>query len=528
MNMRPLLSALAMISYISLAQANSLIVCTEASPEGFDPVQYTAGITLDATTETIFDPLLRFKPGTTELQPALATHWDISEDGLTYTFYLRPDVKFHSTSYFTPTRAFNADDVLWTFRRPMDRNGPWYDSALRGYAYFDSMAMGNLIKSVEKLDPMTVRFTLTRPDAAFLADMAMGFTSIYSAEYGDQLLDEGKTGLINSQPIGTGPFIFSRYTKDAQVRFKANPDYFGGKPKVDQLIFAIAVDANVRLQKLRAGECQIAQRLKTEDISKLRQDSSLKVEEIDALATSYLAINTQHPPLDDVRVRKAINLAIDKPAILNALAGGLDLTPAVNPYPPGMLGYGDSATPLLHNLDEAKQLLKEANVENLQINLFIRNGSSEIISNPALIAQMLQADLAAAGITLNIRMLEWGELLRRAKGGEHDMVILAWNSDNGDPDNFLAPNLSCAAAESGENQARWCNQEFEALISKAKLVTDTASRADLYKQAQQVFRRELPWIPLVHPKSFVVLRKNIGGFTINPLGTHNYATTEVK
>jgi dipeptide transport system substrate-binding protein len=526
MNIRHLLLVFAIGSCTSLAQASSLVVCTEASPEGFDPVQYTAGVTFDATTETIFDPLLRFKPGTAELQPALATHWDVSDDGLTYTFYLRPDVKFHSTSYFTPTRTFNADDVLWTFQRPMDRKGPWYESALRGYAYFDSMAMGELIKSVEKLDPMTVRFTLTRPDAAFLADMAMGFTSIYSAEYGDQLLSEGKTGLINSQPIGTGPFVFGRYIKDAQVRYKANPDYFGGKPKVDQLIFAIAVDANVRLQKLRAGECQIAQRLKTEDISK--QDNNLKVEEIDSLGTSYLALNTQHPPLDDVRVRQAINLAIDKPAILNALAGGLDLTPAVNPYPPGMLGYDESAKALQHNQEEAKQLLKEAGVENLQINLFIRNGSSEIISNPALIAQMLQADLAAVGITLNIRTLEWGELLRRAKGGEHDMVSLAWNSDNGDPDNFLSPNLSCAAAESGENQARWCNQAFEDLIHKAKLVTDTATRADLYKQAQQVFRHELPWVPLLHPKSFVVLRKNISGFTINPLGTHNYATTEVK
>ncbi|WXL26670.1 ABC transporter substrate-binding protein [Ectopseudomonas mendocina] len=517
-----------MASVVSLAQAKSLVVCTEASPEGFDLVQYTAATTFDATAETIFDRLIGFKPGTTELQPRLATSWEISDDGLSYTFHLRPDVHFHTTSYFTPTRTFNADDVIWTFKRPMDRKAPWYDSAIRGYAYFDSMAMGELIKSVEKLDAMTVRFTLTRPDAAFLADLAMGFTSIYSAEYGDQLLAAGKTGLINSQPIGTGPFVFGRYVKDAQVRFKANPAYFGGKPKIDQLIFAISTDASVRLQKLRAGECQVALLPKAEDIPKLREDSNLAVEEIDALMTNYLTINTEHPPLDDARVRKAINLAIDRKALLNAMSGGGQLTPAVNPYPSSMLGYDETAKPIQRDLEEAKRLLKEAGVNDLKIDLFMRNGSSTSVPNPGLIAQMIQADLAQANISLNIRMLEWGELLRRAKNGEHDLALLGWMSDNGDPDNFLGPNLSCAAAKSGENQARWCNQEFESLIQKAKLVTDPATRADLYKQALQVFQRELPWVALSHPRMYVVLNKKVSGYVISPLGNSNFSTVELK
>ena len=131
-------------------------------------------------------------------------------------------MKFHTTDYFKPTRSLNADDVLWTFQRALDPKHPWHASALRGYAYFDAMGMGELIKSVEKVDELTVRFVLNRPEAPFLRDMAMPFASIYSAEYGDQLLAAGKQGQLNNQPIGTGPFVFKRYAKDAQVRYTAN------------------------------------------------------------------------------------------------------------------------------------------------------------------------------------------------------------------------------------------------------------------------------------------------------------------
>lgn len=520
----PLLAALAAAS----AQAQNLVVCTEAAPEGFDIVQYTGAVTADATAETVFSRLLGFKPGTTELIPGLATSWEISDDGLVYTFRLRPDVKFHATDWFTPSRPFNADDVVWTFQRALDPKHPWHESAQRGYAYFDAMGMRELIKSVEKVDALTVRFTLTHPEAPFLADMAMPFASIYSAEYGDQLLAAGKTNQLNQLPIGTGPFVFNRYAKDAQVRYKANPDYFRGKPEIDNLIFAITLDPNVRLQKVRAGECQLALYPKPEDVAGIRNDPRLAVDEIDALLTTYVAINTEHKPLDDARVRQAINLSIDKQALLGAVFGPGAASAAVNPYPPTLLGYNHQIQDWPHDPEKARALLAEAGVKDLKITLFIRNGTSPTIPNPALAAQMMQADLAKAGIQMTIRSLEWGELLKRSKGGEHDMVLLGWAGDNGDPDNFLSPNLSCAAAKSGENQARWCDQDFETLMQKARTVSEPAERAKLYEQALEVFHNQAPWIPLAHPKLFNVRRSNIDGYVISPLSNNNFATTRVK
>ena len=521
--------ALALFSVAVGVSAKPLVVCTEASPEGFDIVQYTTAVTADATAETLFDKLVAFKPGTTDTEPNLAESWDISEDGLTYTFHLRKGVKFQTTDYFKPTREMNADDVLWSFQRQLDPKHPWHAKSLTGFPYFESMGFNDLLKNIEKLDDYTVKFTLTRPESPFLRDLAMPFTSIYSAEYADQLLKAGKTAELNSKPIGTGPFILTRYAKDAQVRYKANPDYWKGVVPSEALIFAITLDSNVRLQKLKANECQVALYPKPDDIASIKADPNLKIDEMEAMMTSYIAINTTHKYLSDVRVREAINLAFDKKAYIRALFGEGKATEGVNPYPPTLLGYATDIQNPPHDPEKARALLKEAGVpEGYEFSLFLRNGGAVTNPNPALGAQMMQADLAKVGIKLNLRVLEWGEMLKRAKGGEHDMVFAGWAGDNGDPDNFLTPNLSCAAASNGENYARWCNKAFEEAISKAREKTVPAERAALYEQAQQIARKDMPWISLAYPKLFTAMRKNVEGYQISPLTNNNFATTRVK
>lgn len=527
----PLRAALAavILGAASNLAAKPLVVCTEASPEGFDIVQYTTAVTADASAETLFNRLVDFKPGTTDIQPALAERWEVSDDGLTYTFHLRQGVKFHTTDYFKPTRDFNADDVLWSIRRQLDPNHPWHDKTSVGYPYFESMAFKDLLKSVEKTDAHTVVFTLNRPEAPFLRDMAMAFTSIYSAEYGDQLLKAGKTGELNSKPIGTGPFIFQRYNKDAQVRFKPNPEYFRGKPPADALIFAIATDSNVRLQKLRANECQVALYPKPDDVPSIKTDPKLKVAEMEALVTGYIALNTEHRYLRDVRVRKAIDMAFDRQTHVDQLFGKGNALVGVNPYPPTMIGFNSDNKNPPRDLDKARALLKEAGVpEGTVLTLFTRNGGGPTNPNPRLSAEMLQADLAKIGIKLDIRVMEWAEMLRRAKNGEADMVSTGWAGDNGDPDNFLSPLLSCDAAKSGENYARWCNPKFQQLITRAREVIDNDERASLYFKALAVYDEDQPWISMAHPKMFTAMRENVEGYHINPLTNNNFATTRVK
>ena len=527
--MRSLFLTLALCAGLPAFAQQSLVVCSEASPEGFDIVQYTAATTADASAETVYERLVQFAPGSTRIIPALAESWEISADGLTYTFTLRKGVEFHETPWFKPSRELNADDVLWSFERQRDKDHDWHELAPRGYPYFEAMGFAELIDEIEALDEHRVRFTLKHPEAPFLADLAMGFTSIYSAEYAEQLLDAEAPQKLNSQPIGTGPFVFERYAKDAQVRFAGNPHYWGGKPALDRLLLAITPDPNVRIQQLKAGACQVAVFPRPSDVPALRENKDLQVLELDSLLTAYVAINTRHKPLDDVRVRQAINLAFDRQAYLRAQYGEDNATLAAAPYPGTLLGYDERLQPWPKDVARARQLLAEAGHEKgLKLSIWTRPGGGPTNPNPGIGAQMLQADLAAIGIQADIRVFEWGELIKRAKNGEHDLVFMGWVGDNGDPDNFLTPNLSCAAAESGENQAGWCHKEFDQLIREARRVAEPDRRAALYREALAIFHQQAPWIALAHPKQFAVLRKDVEGFVLSPLGSNNFAHTRRK
>ncbi|HOZ32693.1 MAG TPA: ABC transporter substrate-binding protein, partial [Tabrizicola sp.] len=299
-------SALAMFSAMP-ALAKTFVYCSEASPEGFDPAPYTAGSTFDASAHPIYNRLVEFKKGTTEIEPGLAESWEVSADGLEYTFKLRQGVKWHSNEKFTATRDFNADDVIFSFQRQGSADHPWnqYIAGIT-YEYYNSMELPSLIKEIVKVDDYTVKFVLTRPEAPFLANIAMPFASITSAEYASVLEAAGTREDLNNMPIGTGPFTFVAYQKDAVIRYAKNADYWGTAPLIDDLVFAITPDAAVRLQKLKAGECHLMPFPAPADIAAIKADPNLKVEEQAGLNVGYLAYNTTMPPFDNANVRKAL------------------------------------------------------------------------------------------------------------------------------------------------------------------------------------------------------------------------------
>ena len=506
-----------------LAQAaSSLAVCTEASPEGFDVVQYNSLTTTNASADVLMNRLVDFDTTSGKLVPSLAQSWTVSPDGLTYDFKLRTGVKFHSTDYFKPSRELNADDVLFSFNRMLDPQNPWHKIAQSGFPHAQSMQLPALIKSIEAPDAQTVRFTLNRADATFLATLSMGFASIYSAEYTAQLMKAGTPEKLNSQPIGTGPFVFRRFQKDAVVRYQAFDDYFAGKPKVDTLIYAITPDPNIRLLKIRQNECQVALSPKPLDIDAASKDPSLKVEKTEAFMTAFVGINSQHPPFDKPEVRQAVNLSFDKASYLKAVFEGTAET-ANGPYPPNTWSYAKDLPGYPHDVAKARELLAKAGLKDgFKTTIWTRPSGSLLNPNPSLGAQLLQADLKQVGIGAEIKVIEWGELIRRAKAGEHDLLFMGWAGDNGDPDNFLTPQFSCAAVQSGTNFARYCDKALDKLITDGKATSSQAERSKLYHQAQAQIQQQALWIPLAHPTAAALVRKDVSGYQVSPFGRQDF------
>ena len=287
-------SLLAVATMGHAADKKSLVFCSEGSPAGFDTAQYTTATDNDAA-EPLYNRLVEFEKGETNVIPALATKWDISPDGLTYTFHLREGVKFHSNKEFKPTRDFNADDVLFTFNRMLDPEHPFRKAYPTEFPYFNGMSLNKNIAKVEKTGPHTVVMTLNTVDAAFVQNIAMSFAAILSAEYAEQLLKSGRPSDINQKPIGTGPFVFQRYQKDSQIRYAPNKQYWDpSKVQLDQLIFAINTDASVRVQKLKAGECQVTLHPRPADVDALKADPNLQLLTKPGFNLGYIEIGRAH------------------------------------------------------------------------------------------------------------------------------------------------------------------------------------------------------------------------------------------
>jgi dipeptide transport system substrate-binding protein len=518
---------LAALLMASTVQAKTLVYCSEGSPEGFDPALYTAGTTFDASSKTIYSRLAEFENGTTNVIPGLAESWSSSADGLEYTFKLRPGVKFHTTDYFTPTRDMNADDIIFSFERQMDESNPFFkyvDGA--AWEYFNGMDMPALIKEIVKVDDMTVKFVLNKPESPTVANLAMDFASIVSKEYADKLAASGNVSDLNQKPIGTGPFQFVAYQKDAVIRYKANPDFYAGKPAIDDLVFAITTDNSVRIQKLKAGECQVASYPNPADIPALKADSNLNVQEAEGLNVGYLAYNTKVAPFDNVNVRKALNKAINKQAILDAVFDGAGVA-AINPIPPTMWSYNKAIKDDSYDPVASKKMLEAEGVTDLTMKIWAMPVARPYNPNARRMAELIQADFAAVGVTAEVTSYEWGEYLKLSKAEDRDgAVLLGWTGDNGDPDNFLAVLLSCSGV-GGSNRAQWCNKEFDDLTNKAKQSSDAAERTALYEKAQVVFKREAPWATIAHSVVFMPMSKKVVGYKMDPLGGHRFEDVDL-
>jgi dipeptide transport system substrate-binding protein len=381
------------------------------------------------------------------------------------------------------------------------------------------MSMPDLFKGVEKVDDYTVKILLHKPQAPMIANLGMDFASILSAEYAEKLQAEGKMEQLNQVPVGTGPFKYVAYQKDAVVRFAAHPDYWEGKAPIDQLIFAITPDPSVRYQKLKAGECHIVAYPNPADLASMRADPDLKMLEQEGLNVGYLAYNALQPPFDKVEVRKALNMAINKLAILDAVFQGAGSV-AKNPIPPTIWSYNEATVDDPYDPDAAKKMLADAGVTDLKMKIWAMPVQRPYNPNARRMADLIQADFAAIGVEAEIVSYEGGEYLELSKDKNRDgAILLGWTGDNGDPDNFLAVLLGCDGV-GGANRAQWCHQPFGDVIQQAKVVSDQAERTKLYEQAQIIFKEQAPWATIAHSVRFQPVRKEVTDFKIDPFGGH--------
>ncbi|MBP3040240.1 ABC transporter substrate-binding protein [Bacillaceae bacterium Marseille-Q3522] len=474
-----------------------------------DPATVTDGESM-IVAKQIFETLVAYKKDSTEIEPALAKSWKVSDDGLTYTFELQEGVKFHDGS------DFNAEAVAYNFDRWANgdvETFPYYQSQFGGYKGEESA----VIKEVKAVDDLTVEFTLFRPQAPFLKNLAMTPFAISSPdaieEYGDKYIEK---------PVGTGPFKFQEWKRNDTITVVKNEDYWKeGLPKLDTVILKVIKDNAARLNALIKGEVDLIDGVNPSDIGKVESDDSLQLFERPSMNIGFLGFNVETPPFDNPKVRQAISHAVNKEALIENFYEGT-AQPAKNPMPPSINGYNDDIEDYDYDLDKAKQLLTEAGYPNgFSVDFWTMPVVRPYMPNGQKVAEALQADFEKIGIQTNIVTFEWGTYLEKLANGEGPMYISGWTGDNGDADNFLYALLDKDAIGSN-NYSYYANEEVHELLINAQTETEEAARNDYYKQAQEIIHNDAPWVPIAHSIPQMAGKSTIKGFVPHPTGSQSF------
>lgn len=477
----------------SKTEPQVLIFARGGDSVSLDPSSVTDGES-SRVTKQILETLVEFDRDSFYVGPGLAHDWDISDDGLSYTFYLREGIKFHDGT------DFNADAVIFNFERWADPEHP-YHFAEHGYSYSVYRTLfggqkgdaGHVIKEIVKHDDHTVEFILTKPMAAFIQNMGASYFAIASPASFEKYGPE-----VRENPVGTGPFVFKEWRKNDSITLEKNPNYWkAGYPKLDQVIFKVIPDNSARLTALRSGQIDLMDGLNPDDVSVIEADPNLQLFERAPNNVGYLGFNTQKAPFDDPLVRRALNYAVNKDALIDGLYNNLAVS-AKNPIPPGYLGYNDSLEEYTYNPELAKELLAQAGYPNgFEFDLWTMPVARPYMPDPQRAAEALQADFARVGLKANIVTKEWAVYLEETQYGYQDVFMLGWSGVNGDPDYFVY-NLLHGDAIPGGNRTFYDNPEVNALLELAQNVTDVDERDAIYQEALALIHEDSPWIPLVH------------------------------
>ncbi len=487
----------------------SFLFARGADSQKLDPADIEDGESVKVLNN-ICEGLVRFKAGSTEVEPCLAESWWSGPDGMTFGFTLRKGVRFHDGTELT------GEAVAWNFNRMVDPKHPAHFATAK-FSYADFYKLIEKIEvsatRVQNPNPVVV-FRLKHPDPAFLQNLAM-FPAYLISPKSFEKYREG----LQRHPVGTGPFKFVEWQPNERIVLEANKDYWGEKPSVDRLIFKVAPDSAQRLIQLQAGQITGMDGVDPNDLEIIKRDTNLKLVAGAGLNISYLAFQCEKPPLNDPRFRRAVALAIDRETLLAAVYRGAAVK-ANSFMPPMVAGYHDALPPLERDVAAAKKLLDEVpNARAKPIKLAVMTNPRPYLSNPIRAAELIKEDLRQIGLEIQIVPQEWGTHLAATRNGEHELALLGWVGDNGDADNFLCiVNPRYATKGSAINISFYQNADLLRVFDDAAKELDPQKRVGLYRRAQELLREAMPVVPLAHAQDMVALRKNIEGFTLQPNG----------
>ncbi|MDD4335035.1 MAG: ABC transporter substrate-binding protein [Desulfotomaculaceae bacterium] len=442
----------------------------------------------------IFEGLVRFKPGTTTIEPCLAEGWRVSPDGREWTFLLRKGVKFHDG---TP---FNSDAVRFSIERQL----PPQRAESAGYASFTF----GMLESIKTPDLYTVQFILKYPYAPFLNNLAMPAAAPIVSPAAVAALGEE----FGNKPVGTGPYRFSSWKKGKNITLKENRDYWHKLPGCPTLVFNVIKNNRLRALTLKLGLVDIIDNLAPADVRYLEQ-KGFPVMQTSGLDLNYLGFFTDKEPFDNPTVRRAVSMLIDRKHITELHKGAA--IEANGPLPPGVLGYDAGLNLIPYDPQGAKELLAGAGYAGgLQFEIITYNNPRPY--NPAggdILAAAIRRELAEAGVKTVIKSYTWEQYKEALLNKEGNAFLYGWISDNGDPDNFLYTLLSSSQIENGLNTARYRNNEVDLLLVKAQLETEPALRERMYRDAIEMITQDAPWIFLNHSLEFYATSTKVTGFT---------------
>ncbi|MBN2396607.1 MAG: ABC transporter substrate-binding protein [Candidatus Atribacteria bacterium] len=483
---------------------------------------------ISQVVNNIFEGLVKFKAGSTSIEPCLATSWEISEDGKEITFHLRKGVQFHDGT------DFNADAVVFSFARQYDPNNFYHQYGKWGmwrFMFYD-------VDRMEKIDDHTVKLVLKKPNVSILTSLALYRVGIVSPTNSEKYKED-----TFKNPCGTGPFKFVEWVKDEHVTLEVNEDYWQERAKLDRLIFKIIPDPAVRLMTLEVGEVQGIEYPNPADFDRIKANKDLVLMTQPGLNVGWLEINTGYgyidankngvrdiadeplvktpgyfEPLTKKEVRQAINMAIDKQSIIDNIYIGAAIK-AKNGMPPFMLGYNDAIEDYPYDPARAKQLLAEAGYpDGFEVTLYVLPASRPYMFDPFKIAEAIQSYLAAVGIKVKFYQVDWPTYLQETKDGKHQICMIGWIGDNGDPDNFMnVYSMNRASIGMAQNRAFYINEDVQGLLSAALATYDDEKRTIYYKKIQKMVHEDAAWVYLFHLTQNIVFKNNIKGFILSPI-----------